>query len=353
MRILRIYTQLPPLKGGMEQHIRSLSVEQRKLGHQVSVWFNKGDKTNPDDRQFLSWIALHKIRPQFIGIFLFYIAIFLRCILQKQKFDAVHIHGDWSSFIFGKTIQRRCHAPKLFLSIHGAVDEYKNLKKKLLFSTINKANAVFCTGYQAHEFIQDHCSSHFQPSGLKALFFEDTPHPKRKRFTLISIAHFVAVKNHETLLKIAGSLPDVDFVWVGEGPLKKKLQLAIQKKQFDNILLKGFLSPESIAKELRQAHAFLLTSIAEGTPTALLEAMACGLPIVSSKAGGISALLEEGTNAYFVDDPMDADAFVQRIIELKQQVQKQREMGEVNRKKARSFRWQKVAMNLTRIMQDA
>ena len=51
MKILRIYTRLPPLIGGMENHIAQLTKEQIKLGHDVVIYFNKGDKVSSHDVQ--------------------------------------------------------------------------------------------------------------------------------------------------------------------------------------------------------------------------------------------------------------------------------------------------------------
>ena len=51
MKILRLYTRLPPLPGGMENHIAQLTKEQISLGHEVSIYFNKGNKVTSSDVQ--------------------------------------------------------------------------------------------------------------------------------------------------------------------------------------------------------------------------------------------------------------------------------------------------------------
>ena len=70
MKILRLYTRLPPLPGGMENHIAQLTKEQIKLGHEVSIYFNKGNKVTSSDIQ-VSRVPFYKLRPQFIGVFIF------------------------------------------------------------------------------------------------------------------------------------------------------------------------------------------------------------------------------------------------------------------------------------------
>ena len=68
MKILRIYTRLPPLIGGMENHIAQLTKEQIKLGHDVVIYFNKGDKFSAHDVQVTKY-SLSTLKPQFLGFF--------------------------------------------------------------------------------------------------------------------------------------------------------------------------------------------------------------------------------------------------------------------------------------------
>ena len=75
MKILRIYQRLPPLLGGMENHIAQLTREQIKLGHEVIIFFKQGSKVTYDDVQ-LTKIPLFKIKPQFLGVLIFHFLVF-------------------------------------------------------------------------------------------------------------------------------------------------------------------------------------------------------------------------------------------------------------------------------------
>ena len=105
MKILRLYTRLPPLSGGMENHIAQLSKEQTRLGHNVIIYFNIGDRLSSNDIQ-ISKMPLYKLKPQFVGFIVFYFLVYLRLIANREKFDIVHIHGDWSSLIFANLIKK-------------------------------------------------------------------------------------------------------------------------------------------------------------------------------------------------------------------------------------------------------
>ena len=71
MKILRLYTRLPPMSGGMENHIAQLTKEQLNFGHDVTIYFNLGSKVSENDVR-ISSIALSKIKPQFIGVLIYY-----------------------------------------------------------------------------------------------------------------------------------------------------------------------------------------------------------------------------------------------------------------------------------------
>ena len=70
MKILRLYTRLPPMSGGMENHIAHLTREQLNFGHEVTIYFNLGSKVSENDVK-VSHIPISKIKPQFIGVLIY------------------------------------------------------------------------------------------------------------------------------------------------------------------------------------------------------------------------------------------------------------------------------------------
>ena len=122
MKILRIYTRIPPMKGGMEKHIYNLTLEQIKLGHDVHVYFNTGEKiTNYDVK--IGNKDFSKTKPRFFGIIFFYFLILIKLLLKKHDYDLVHLHGDWSSLVFSKLIKKLSNAKVLVFSIHDDIRE--------------------------------------------------------------------------------------------------------------------------------------------------------------------------------------------------------------------------------------
>jgi glycosyltransferase involved in cell wall biosynthesis len=122
-------------------------------------------------------------------------------------------------------------------------------------------------------------------------------------FLFVCVARFAPQKNHELLLRaFAQSLASqskTHLLLIGEGALQKKLE-----DQANNLGLFGrihFLGMRTdIPDVLGAADAFVLSSDYEGNPLSVMEAMAAGLPIISTAAGGVPNLFEHGKQGLIV-----------------------------------------------------
>ena len=79
--------------------------------------------------------------------------------------------------------------------------------------------------------------------------------------------------------------------------------LILEKNYFnrENVQYLGYLPKEALVLYYQQAKLLLYLSQSEGMPLTILEAMACGLPVLTSPTGGIKDVIEEGRNGYFID----------------------------------------------------
>ena len=152
------------------------------------------------------------------------------------------------------------------------------------------------------------------------------------------------VKGHSTLLKISKKLIDMGFnikvVCVGEGDRK---QFYIDKtKEYgidDKVKFVGLFSRrEDLINLLNESDIMVFPSRAEGLPRALIEAMACGVPCLSTPVDGIPELLENE----FLFDPDDVDGFVNKIIEIKDNPQKLDDMSLRNVTVAKEYTSEKL-----------
>jgi len=118
----------------------------------------------------------------------------------------------------------------------------------------------------------------------------------------------------ESMAKLIKGFENILLIILGDGPLgidlKKKSQtMGIEK----NIKFFGFV--DNIHEYLAVADVFAFPSFQEGLPNAVLEAMACGLPVVSTKIGGVVDVIEDGENGLLVE-PGNADQLSDAIKRL-------------------------------------
>ena len=120
---------------------------------------------------------------------------------------------------------------------------------------------------------------------------------------VVCIARLVPVKNHRLLLdafaRVLPSFPDASLLLVGEGECKAELQ---QRAAADDLRGRVLFHPgvTDVRPFLHRAGLFVLSSDHEGTPNALLEAMACGLPVVATEAGGCVEAIEHERSGLLV-----------------------------------------------------
>lgn len=114
---------------------------------------------------------------------------------------------------------------------------------------------------------------------------------------ILSVGRLTVEKDHETMIKAFALLPknlSAKLVILGEGPLRAKLEALITQLKLDGrVFLPGFIIDPS--PWYRSADLFLLTSLREGFGNVIVEALECGLPVVSVNCPtGPSEILEDG-----------------------------------------------------------
>jgi colanic acid/amylovoran biosynthesis glycosyltransferase len=95
---------------------------------------------------------------------------------------------------------------------------------------------------------------------------------------------------------------DVEYRIVGGGKEEEYLRFLIQRLGLDNsVKLLGPLSPDKVGLELAAADIYLSSSLSEGISNAVLEAMAIGLPVISTNVGGMPEVIEDGITGLLVE----------------------------------------------------
>jgi sugar transferase (PEP-CTERM/EpsH1 system associated) len=147
----------------------------------------------------------------------------------------------------------------------------------------------------------------FRPATEAASEAWSAPVNGQAPFVIGTVGRLQDVKDQATLIeafaRLRGMLPEqrarLRLVLVGDGPLRGKLEQTIADAGLQDCA--WLAGPRSdVAPPMRSFSLFALSSIAEGTPVTMLEAMASGLPVVSTAVGGIPDLVQDGVSGTLV-----------------------------------------------------
>lgn len=141
---------------------------------------------------------------------------------------------------------------------------------------------------------------------------------KGNEFIIGNVGNLYPVKGQIYLIKAAKKVieenPYTKFLIIGRGELETRLKEETIKLGLNsNILFTGFR--EDIKEVLRIMDIFVLSSISEGLPISLIEAMACKVPVICTKVGGIPEVIDNGINGYLIP-PGDINSISEKIFIL-------------------------------------
>lgn len=227
----------------------------------------------------------------------------LKRIANDVAPDIIHLHSSKAGAI-GRLVFRRCTVP-LFYTPHGYSFLMRNhsVFKRVLYRTIETVCALIkCTtiscSYGEHLetlkltkraiYIDNGINiKSLQPAIEAALSSdEEAPH-----FTVFSIGRICYQKNPRLFNEIAEALPDVRFLWVGDGELRSELSAK-------NIEVTGWAKRSEVIQYALSADVFLLPSLWEGLPISLLEMMYMKKPCIVSNVIGNRDVIDNGVNGY-------------------------------------------------------
>lgn len=148
------------------------------------------------------------------------------------------------------------------------------------------------------------------PNSIDTAFFSAKPVASKKDsktpFTVVTVNRFVEKKGIENLIKAASLCPDVSFLVYGYGELEATYLALIDQLKLKNVKLMGKISNrDDLANVLGKASLFCLPCVQaengdmDGIPTSIIEAMAFGIPCLTSDISGLSSLIRDGFNGFF------------------------------------------------------
>lgn len=177
----------------------------------------------------------------------------------------------------------------------------------------------------------------------------ELPSPVRVPYLLV-VGNIFPVKNHLTAVRafsrVALQLPEHQLVIAGStesdyaGSVREEIdRLGLS----DRVHLMGFVAADRLTDLYRQTDLLLLPSLTEGFGFTLLEAMACGAPVLASRRGSLPEVGGEAVR--LLDDPQDVEGWAAATLELAVDSVERRFLSEKGRQRAQAFSWRRSAQD--------
>lgn len=182
------------------------------------------------------------------------------------------------------------------------------------------------------------------PNGVETVRFTPTPRPANPKVKVLFIGRLIERKGFQRVIRALPALRErakVPFVVevVGSGAFRAKLDdMAQGRGVTDVIQYVGTVPYDQLEKSYQYADIFVLTSLYEGMPAVILEAMGCGLPIVASDVGGNNEIVNEGENGFLIPGE-DSEKLAQNLAALINDPELRRKMGKKSREMALRYDW--------------
>jgi len=262
---------------------------------------------------------------------------FIYCFIKDNNIDIVHTHSSKAG-ILGRLAAKAAGVKNIIHTVHGwSFHDYQGGIAHYFYLFLEK----LCASFSRIIIVVSQCDKRLALQkavgrqdkykliryGINYEEFKNSRETSqaRKEFGLSETdliigmtACFKPQKSPLDFIKLAGAIKkdfsNAKFILIGDGILRKKVCALINKLNLgEEIILTGWRN--DIASILSCLDVFVLTSLWEGMPIAVLEAMAAGLPVVATDTGGISEVVLRGKTGYLVK-PRDIEALQERLKEL-------------------------------------
>jgi colanic acid/amylovoran biosynthesis glycosyltransferase len=199
--------------------------------------------------------------------------------------------------------------------------------------TVSRANAQ----YIQQQFNVPPAKVHVIPCGVNTSLFKPAPEQPNGVPLVVCVARHVVVKNLSLLLRALSILAEsnVTFraVLIGDGPCHEELKELSRDLRLDKqVEFLGSATQDQVLPWLQRANVAVLSSQNEGMPVSLMEATACGVPVVATAVGGIPELVRDGVTGFLT--PPEPQPFAAALRRLLEQPDLARQMGAAAREDA-------------------
>jgi glycosyltransferase involved in cell wall biosynthesis len=311
MKILRVASDLyPAVVGGYGIHVHEMSRMQAERGHDVTVLTANTDGLPEEERVDGYRVIRFNHSFRMVGNTISP-TLFFRLMEMRHDYDVIHAH----SHLFFPTnicaLVKKYGSSPLVITNHGIMSAsaphwlnvgYMNTLGRW---TLNSADRVICYTPVERDLLVSEFGVH--PDGIAVIpngvntdvFRPDESKRDDEYHRLLWVGRYVKGKGIEFLIhaaaELVGDVPDLRLTLVGEGPEEAEIrQLATELRLDGHIEYLPFMPYDQMPAQYLRAEMLVLPSLHEGVPRTMLEAMACGRPVVISEFDHLRDLVNGG-----------------------------------------------------------
>lgn len=308
LKIAMFFSSDPRRPDGLLHHLYFLSEELRKLGHKVFLFGPNKEPRLP----FRNYIKFGKLIELNIGEETTFNIVFksnnnqnpAETIEKKEKFDLIHFHDPYIPFV-SLEVLKKTKLP-VVATFHTAWDtesgfNFLNSIIPLFQETFNKVRAVIFVSkigkLRWENLFPQKTIRKVIPNGIDYNLYHPINIKNNKRITILFVARIVRRKGLLYLLEVIKNLTkkfsDLKLIVLGDGPQLLACKLYVKKNHLEKYVeFKGYVTGKEKIRFYQEADIFCAPYINEAFGITILEAMACGIPIVGFNSDGISEILK-------------------------------------------------------------
>jgi glycosyltransferase involved in cell wall biosynthesis len=333
---------LPPPNGGMAMQALQLARLLRLEGVDVAVV-----QTNAPYRP--SWVSnIRGLRALFRLI-----PYLWRIWRLAGNCDVIHLmaNSGWSWQLFAAPVIwlgwfRR--TPVIVNYRGGEAREYLRASARWVKPSISRASSlVVPSGFLKQVFSEFDLGATVIPNIIDLETFHPAPEPPAgSTFNVVITRNLEPIYGLETAIRaislIRDQVPGIALKIAGSGPQRAELEQLVKHLGLeDAVVFLGRLERADIVKLYHSAHAFLNPSRVDNMPNSVLEALACGLPVISTNVGGVPYIVRDGETAVLVapDNEME---MAQAILSVSRDSKLRSRLIEGGRNEVIQYAWDRV-----------
>lgn len=237
--------------------------------------------------------------------------------IKKIKPDIIHLHSSKAG-VLGRIAALFSSKAKLFYTPNGYSflrEDVSDRKKKIYFFIEKYVQKIFGGVTIACGDTEYKHAKKLGPAVLvrNGVTIEEVTQIRKnttskKLFTIGSLGRLSPQKNPELFNLIASEFKDLHFIWVGDGELRNSLKQS-------NIQITGWMPREAALAIINDFDIYIQTSLWEGLPFTIIEAMLLGKPIVATNVPGNKDAVEHDYNGFLCENIKDFSEAIKALVE--------------------------------------